>query len=90
MRCKRCKSFREFRDVETATGRVRQVQVWVRQVQVGVRQVQVRDSSYLTEGDVLLGPELVVPDLRLLPESPQPPLQGRLLGGDMVRDWPDV
>ena len=47
-------------------------------------------SPYLVEGHVLVGPELVVPDLCLLPQPSQPLLQGRLLGGDVVRDWPDV
>ena len=58
--------------------------------EVGVRPSSPTPSPYLVEGHVLVGPELVVPDLCLLPQPSQPLLQGRLLGGDVVRDWPDV
>lgn len=44
----------------------------------------------LAEGDVLLGPELVVPVLGLLPQVSQPFLQLRLALGDAVNDRPQV
>lgn len=44
----------------------------------------------LAEGDVLLGPELVVPVLRLLPQVSQPFLQLCFILRDVVDDWPQV
>ncbi len=44
----------------------------------------------LAEGDVLLGPELVVPVLGLLPQVTQTFLQLSLVLGDTVNDWPQV
>lgn len=44
----------------------------------------------LAEGDVLLGPELVVPVLRLLPQVPQLFLELCLILRDVVDDWPQV
>lgn len=44
----------------------------------------------LAEGDVLLGPEVVVPVLRLLPQVSQAFLQLRFVLRDVVNDWPQV
>lgn len=46
--------------------------------------------GYLAEADVLLGPEVVVPVLGLLPQVSQTSLQLRLVLGDVVNDGPNV
>lgn len=44
----------------------------------------------LAEGDVLVGPEVLVPVLRVLPQVSETFLQLGLVLGDPEHDWPEV
>lgn len=44
----------------------------------------------LAEGDVLLGPEVLVPVFRVLPQVPETFLQLGFILGDAINYWPEV
>lgn len=44
----------------------------------------------LAEGDVLVGPEVLVPVLRVLPQVSETFLQLGFILGDVIHNWPHV